>query len=315
MTVNLVEYFSLLSQRLRLDLQAARLFISTTDKGSVNEHAWRQFLNPLLPARYAIGVGEIIAPDKDDTQILSQSEQKDVVIYDPFTSSIFGWGDSGLSLFPVESVYAVVEVKTCFHTSDDIKKAARQVYEVKRIQKKHTPNAVPLFSVVFAFSSAVTSNSLFETIKAMSVEERPDFVMFLGSSKEGEQLTAAYVTHWHYVTGGHGPIGFVTSEETHAAREGTDSRVIYLTLGETEHALLWFYLFFSARLQMIDPRVDKSRSPDLFAYTRSSEVDLGYRGCINKLLDRQRVSRVQISERTFRSPMKTAAYANEFIPT
>jgi hypothetical protein len=277
MTVNLAEYFSLLSQRLRLDLQAARLFMSTTDRGTVNEHAWRQFLSPLLPARYAIGVGEIIAPNKDDTQILSQSEQKDVVIYDPFTSSIFGWADAGLSLFPVESVYAVVEVKTCFHALDDIKKSARQVYEVKRIQKKHTPNAVSLFSVVFAFSSSVTKDSLFETIQAMPVEERPDFAMFLGSSKAGEQLIAAYVTHWHYVTGGHGPIGFVTSEETFAARESTDARTIFLTLGETEHALLWFYLFFSARLQMIDPRVDKSRSPNLFTYARSPEVDLGYK--------------------------------------
>src|SRR6266511_4916383 len=36
-----------------------------------------------------------------------------------------------------------------------------------------------------------------------------------------------------------------------------------------------------------------------------------YRGCINKLLDRQRVSKAQISERTFRSLMKTAAYAND----
>src|SRR6266545_7974277 len=40
-----------------------------------------------------------------------------------------------------------------------------------------------------------------------------------------------------------------------------------------------------------------------------------YRGCINKLLDRQRVSKAQISERTFRSLMKTAAYANDFIHT
>jgi predicted transposase YbfD/YdcC len=38
-----------------------------------------------------------------------------------------------------------------------------------------------------------------------------------------------------------------------------------------------------------------------------------YRGCINKLLDRQRFSRVQISERAFRSLIKTAAYANKFI--
>ncbi len=276
MSVNLVKYFSLLSQRLRIDLQAARLFVSSTDRGGVNEHAWRRFLNPLLPARYAIGVGEIIAPDTGDTQILSQSEQKDVVIYDPFASSIFGWGDSGLSLFPVESVYAVVEVKTCFNNLEDVRKSARQVYEVKRIQKKHAPAAVPPFTVVFAFSSAVSRDSIFETIQDMSVEERPDFVIALGSSKEGEQERSIYVTHWHYVRGGPGEIGFVTADEARTARDGSDPRVIFLTLSETENALLWFYLFLIARLQMVDTQVDKSRCPNLWVYAISSQVDLGY---------------------------------------
>src|SRR6266545_3935742 len=40
-----------------------------------------------------------------------------------------------------------------------------------------------------------------------------------------------------------------------------------------------------------------------------------YRGCINKLLDRQRVNKAQILERVFRTPMKTAAYVHEFIHT
>jgi len=276
MGVDLVQYFSLLSHRLSIDLEAARLFISSTDRGGINEHAWRRFLSPLLPARYAIGVGEIIAPDKGDTEVLSQSEQKDVVIYDPFTSSIFGWGDSGLSLFPVESVYAVVEVKTCFNKLDDVKKSAKQVFEVKKIQKRHAPTAIPLMTVVFAFSSVVSKERVFEMIQAMEVEERPDFAMFLGSAKDGEQPTAAYVTHWHYVRGGPGEIGFVTADEAKAAREGRDSRMILLTLGETEHALLWFYLFLIARLQMVDPRVDKARSPNLWSYAVSPEVDLGY---------------------------------------
>ncbi len=43
------------------------------------------------------------------------------------------------------------------------------------------------------------------------------------------------------------------------------------------------------------------------------ELSGAYRGCINKLLGRQRVSKVQISERMFCFPMKLAAYLHEFI--
>ena len=276
MGVNLVEYFSLLAQRLRIDLQAARLFVSSTDRGGVNEQAWRRFLGPLLPARYAIGVGEIIAPDMNETQLLAQSEQKDVVIYNPFTSSIFGWGDSGLSLFPIESVYAVVEVKTCFNNLEDVRKSAKQVYQVKTIQKKHTSATVSPFTVVFAFSSVINKDSIFETIQDMSVEERPDFLIALGSTRKGEQEHSIYVTHWHYVRGGPGEIGFVTADEARDARDGNDQRVIFLTLSKTENALLWFYLFLVARLQMVDTQVDQSRCPNLWTYALSSQIDLGY---------------------------------------
>jgi hypothetical protein len=262
---------------LSIDLQAARLFINTGDRGSVNEHAWRQFLSPLLPAKYAIGVGEIIAPDTHDTTVLAQSEQKDVVVYDPFTSSVFGWADSGLNLFPIESVYAVVEVKTCFNTSDDVRKASRQVYEVKRIQRKHSPDVPSPLTVVFAFSSALSQETTFKIIEAMEVEERPDFLLCLGSTKANEQPHSIYITHWHYVTGSWGEIGFVTADEAVLARDRLDSRDIYLTLSQSENSLLWFYLFFITRLQMVDTQIDKARSPNLWKYAISSRLDPGHK--------------------------------------
>jgi len=276
MSADLVKYFNLLAQHLKIDLQAARLFASSTDKGNVNENAFKQFLRPLLPSRYAIGVGEVIASDVNDRTRLTQSEQMDVVVYDPFASSIFGWGESGLNLFPIESVYAVVEIKTCFHKTDDVKQAAKQVYEVKQIHKKYLPGNLAPFTAVFAFASSVSNKVILHTLGNMLLEERPDIVLFLGSDGPGEQPKSSYIAHWYYVTGGHGPIGFVTANEAVAQRGAENPKVVCLTLGETENTLLWFYLFLLARLQMVDTQIDKARCPNLWRYVFSEQVDLGY---------------------------------------
>jgi hypothetical protein len=277
MGIDLQKYFELLSRRFRTDVQAARFFVSSIDVGGINEQALSNVLIRLLPARYSIGVGEIIVPDAEDTAKISQSEQKDLVIYDPSVSPIFGWGESTLGLFPIESVYAVFEVKTCFHKVDDVRKAAGQVYQIKHLQQKYAPDVPPIFTVVFAFASAITSNSIFNTIQDTPYEERPDFLLSLGSDNPNEQNESAYITHWHYVNDGHGEIGFVTSEEALAARQGKDSRAIYLTLGETENALLWLYLFLTRRLQLIDSQADHPRFPNLFKYAISSKVHLGHK--------------------------------------
>ena len=276
MSADLVKYFSLLSQRLRIDLQAARLFTSTTDKGNVNENAFKQFLRPLIPSRYAIGIGEAIAPDESDREKLTQSGQKDVVLYDPFTSSVFGWGESDLKLFPVESIYAVIEIKTCFHKPDDVKLASKQVYEVKRIQQRRLPKHPAPFTAVFAFSSSVDKEKIFTTLRHMPLVERPDIVLFIGSEKEGEQPKSCYITHWYYATGGYGPIGFVTTDQAVIEKNAENGKAVHLTLGETENTLLWFYLFLVTRLQMVDTQIDESRCPNLFEYAHAQQVDLGY---------------------------------------
>jgi hypothetical protein len=265
MKADLARYFQLLSSRLAVDVQAARLFTSPTDIGTVNEQAWRQFLKPLLPARVEVGVGEVIAPDSEDTERLAQSGEKDVLIYDAFISAMFGWGDSGLGLFPIESIYAVMEVKTCFQKADDVKKAARQVYEVKGMQKKHSRSLAPPVTVVFAFSTEITADAIFQTLQVLPAAERPDFTLFLGSQLGiDEWEKAGYVTHWRYLKRGYGPIGFVTADEAEGYRQGRDPRLMLLTLARSENALLWFYLFLMTRLQLMDSQIDEGRRPDLF---------------------------------------------------
>jgi hypothetical protein len=93
-TPKIVQYLDLQAQKLRIALQAARLFVGTTDIGNVAENAFRQFLDDVLPAKYSVGVGEAIAPDgTQPKRIDGQTQQKDVIIHDPYGSAIFGWGN------------------------------------------------------------------------------------------------------------------------------------------------------------------------------------------------------------------------------
>jgi hypothetical protein len=105
----LVQYLNLRAEQLKTDLRGARLFIGTTDTGNIAEHAVREFLISLVPAKYSVGVGEVINAEGTIPNRTDQSQQKDVVIYDQYINTILGWGSSNTSLFPVESVYGILE--------------------------------------------------------------------------------------------------------------------------------------------------------------------------------------------------------------
>ena len=98
-TVKLRQYLELGSKQLRLDLEAAALFMGKTETGVVVEDAIRRFLKASLPARYSVGIGEVIS---SQGQTAAQSQSKDVIIYDSTYSPVFGWGDTGFHLFPVQ---------------------------------------------------------------------------------------------------------------------------------------------------------------------------------------------------------------------
>jgi hypothetical protein len=96
-TSKLVRHLELQGKKLRLDAEAARLFIGTTDVGNVAESAVRQFLASVLPARYSVGVGEAIAASGQQPRRVEQTQQKDVLIYDPYHGAVLGWVIVGLT--------------------------------------------------------------------------------------------------------------------------------------------------------------------------------------------------------------------------
>lgn len=75
-----------------------------TSKGDATEGQWISVLQEFLPRRY--GVGRVFAIDSRG----GQSQQIDVAIYDQQYSPLF-FEQEGLRFVPVESIYAVFEVK------------------------------------------------------------------------------------------------------------------------------------------------------------------------------------------------------------
>jgi len=244
----LVEYLNLRAEQLRTDLRGARLFLGTTDTGNIAEHAVREFLVSLLPAKYSVGVGEVINAEVPDR--IDQSQQKDVVIYDQYINTILGWGSSNTSLFPVESVYGVLEVKTSISNQATFNKAVKQAIEVKKLCN-HSSRP---FTGVFIFDSQVKEDTLFNNLASKEPKERTDFVLILKPKSHPD--SSCYLTHWNYreTMNDGGPVRFVSAAETSDERERKSSPPIdkLLTLACTEDALLWFYLFLLEQLDNIE---------------------------------------------------------------
>jgi len=270
----LVSYLDLQAQKLRIDLQAARLFVGSTDVGHVAENAVRRFLRSILPARYSVGVGEAIAPDGGSPRRVEQTQQKDVLIYDPYGSAILGWEDSGINLFPVESIYGVIEVKTSVRSKNDLLKAVDQTLEVKKLCRFHRGPALKSpFTGVFIFESRVAGSTLFDTLKSRPPDERADFVLILEPADASEPDDSFYFAHWHYFSRGGGSIAFVTADQAVQERVNNPSSTDkFLTFGETERALLWFYLFLIEQLEGM-----QLIKPNLWRYADASRQRLGWR--------------------------------------
>lgn len=82
-----------------------------TERGDQGEADWVGLIRDFLPTRYA--VGPIFAVDYHG----NMSQQIDVAIYDTHYSPLWFGAASGTRFVPVESVYAVFEVKPEFSTT------------------------------------------------------------------------------------------------------------------------------------------------------------------------------------------------------
>jgi len=115
------------ANRMAVDFEDSKLFTHSGDKGEFREHIIGKFLRPFLPSCYGIGSGQVFSIDG------SASDQVDIVLYDEVFSNVL-FRDAANSLFPCESVYGTVEVKSIL-TTEELETSISNIASVKRLQR------------------------------------------------------------------------------------------------------------------------------------------------------------------------------------
>jgi hypothetical protein len=114
--------------RLDASLKDSDLFRHSGDKGEFRERILEDFLRPFLPPCYGLGSGAVFSADG------GESSQIDVVIYDSVFSNVL-FRDRSNSLFPCESVFGLIEVKSEL-TSAELEISVANVASVKRLARQ-----------------------------------------------------------------------------------------------------------------------------------------------------------------------------------
>lgn len=89
----------------------AQLMPHYGERGRIAEEIIKNVLTRILPKRFSIGTGVIFSADGQ------VSAQTDIVIYDNFHNSPL-LSEFGTCLFPVEIVYATIEVKSVLNKKE-----------------------------------------------------------------------------------------------------------------------------------------------------------------------------------------------------
>ena len=120
------EYFSWLSSSMAQHEELARSLVANrAEKGRIVESVVKSALRAILPKRFELGTGFIM------NSVGTSSSQMDLVIYDNFYNSPILL-EGGLGLFPIECVYAFVEVKSVLD-QPAITQIAQAVSAVRRM--------------------------------------------------------------------------------------------------------------------------------------------------------------------------------------
>jgi hypothetical protein len=112
----------------RSQKELGRLMPHYGERGRIAEEIIKSVLEKTLPKRFSIGTGVIFSADG---QISSQT---DIVIYDNFHNSPL-LSEFGSCVFPVETVYATVEVKSVL-TRVELRKSMDAIMRMRSVGKK-----------------------------------------------------------------------------------------------------------------------------------------------------------------------------------
>ncbi|WP_192456275.1 DUF6602 domain-containing protein [Musicola keenii] len=178
-----------ISKKLLTDFEISSEINHNGNKGDYREGTLRNFLlSGRLPKRFGVGSGEIIGPTRN------VSKQSDLVIYDQLDGMSLIYEDD-IQIFPIESVFGVIEVKSTLSKEELIKsleniKSVKYLAPNESVTKKNSlmsmtyPRPKP-FGIVFAYSLA--GNSLESLVKNLKEWEQqndkslwPNLIVVLG---------------------------------------------------------------------------------------------------------------------------------------
>ena len=109
--------------------EETNLYSHNLTKGEVRERVVRDFLRPFLPTCYGLGSGEVFSSEGNN------SKQIDIVIYDAVFSTILRLDENSF-LFPCESVFGSIEVKSNLKTQAVLKNAIANIQSLKSLKRK-----------------------------------------------------------------------------------------------------------------------------------------------------------------------------------
>jgi len=161
----LQKIFQGLSQKLRADFEFLSSQLShSLSTGEAREFVLKELLRQYLPARLGVEKGIVISSVENEPP----SKQIDIIIYDKLNIPIL-YNAGNLRIFPIEGVYAVIEVKSNLN-SKTLKDAIENIRSVKKMTKKaffeqkgaiiHTVNLYgkeweyfPVMGFIFSYNS------------------------------------------------------------------------------------------------------------------------------------------------------------------
>lgn len=129
------------SDELESKFQSSKLFTHPGEIGSVREEIISDLIRPFLPECYGLGSGQIFSSEDE------MSKQIDIVIYDSIYSNVL-FKNQKANLFPCESVYGEIEVKSHLSTEELIK-SLDNIESMKKLSREDskTLDITPLYEL------------------------------------------------------------------------------------------------------------------------------------------------------------------------
>ena len=226
----LEQTISSIASKMRIDFESLRQITHKELKGRAREIVMKHFLKNYLPPALGIESGEIVSSDG------GVSKQMDIIIFDKLHCPIFIREDE-VHIFPIESVYAVIEVKSnldrpkledCVEKIKSVKELSKKAYVEQNGAIIHTTD---LYGEKFGYFPTLGFVFAFDSIKIDTLRQKLDELNREKNIKLEHRVDSVCILNKGIITNR-------TMDEKINPTPEPESKLVSI---ETENSLLLFY--------------------------------------------------------------------------